>query len=86
MSVDEASLNKISKIVEAFSGVRIPANKPIIGESVFTQTCGVHADGDSKDNLYCNRLAPERFGRLRKYALGKTSGKASVLKNGRTRH
>lgn len=81
MSVDEASLNKISKIVEAFSGVRIPANKPIIGESVFTQTCGVHADGDSKDNLYCNRLAPERFGRLRKYALGKTSGKASVLKN-----
>jgi len=79
--IDESKLHKISKIVEAFSGVRIPANKPIIGENVFTQTCGVHADGDSKGNLYCNELMPERFGRMRKYALGKTSGKASILKN-----
>jgi D-citramalate synthase len=79
--VDEAKLNKISKIVEAFSGVRIPANKPIIGEGVFTQTCGVHADGDNKGNLYYNDLIPERFGRFRKYALGKTSGKASIQKN-----
>lgn len=81
ISVDEAKLNKISKIVEAFSGIRTPANKPIIGESVFTQTCGVHADGDQKGNLYHNALTPERFGRFRKYALGKTSGKASVKKN-----
>ncbi|MCX7747775.1 MAG: 2-isopropylmalate synthase [Clostridia bacterium] len=81
ISVEENRLNKISKIVEAFSGVRIPANKPIIGENVFTQTCGVHADGDNKGNLYYNDLMPERFGRLRKYALGKTSGKASILKN-----
>jgi len=81
ISVDESRLTKISKLVESFSGIRIPANKPIVGENVFTQTCGVHADGDKKGNLYCNKLAPERFGRLRKYALGKTSGKASILKN-----
>lgn len=81
LSVDESKLNKVSKLVEAFSGVRIPANKPVIGENVFTQTCGVHADGDNKGNLYHNNLMPERFGRFRKYALGKTSGKASVLKN-----
>jgi D-citramalate synthase len=41
----------------------------------------VHADGDSKDNLYYNNLMPERFGRKRKYALGKQSGKATVKKN-----
>jgi D-citramalate synthase len=81
LSVDETQLNKISRLVEAFSGIRTPANKPIIGESVFTQTCGVHADGDQKGNLYHNNLTPERFGRLRKYALGKTSGKASIIKN-----
>ncbi len=81
LSVDETKLNKISSIVEAFSGMRIPYNMPITGENVFTQTCGVHADGDSKAGLYHNRLAPERFGRLRKYALGKTSGKASIVKN-----
>ncbi len=81
LAIEEAALGKISKIVEAFSGVRIPGNKPIIGENVFTQTCGVHADGDTKDSLYCNKLDPERFGRFRRYALGKTSGKASVAKN-----
>jgi len=81
ISVDETKLNKISRIVEAFSGIRVPANKPIVGENVFTQTCGVHADGDSKGGLYHNALIPERFGRFRKYALGKTSGKASIIKN-----
>lgn len=80
-SVAEKSLYQISKIVETFSGIRIPANKPVIGENVFTQTAGIHADGDKKNNLYFNNLLPERFGRLRKYALGKTSGKANIENN-----
>ena len=81
ISIDETKLNKVSKLVETISGIRIPDNKPLIGASVFTQTCGVHADGDSKENLYYNDLLPERFGRVRKYALGKTSGKANIVKN-----
>jgi len=80
-NLNENNLTRVSRIVESFSGVRIPANKPLIGENVFTQTCGVHADGDSKANLYYNALLPERFGRVRKYALGKTSGKANIRKN-----
>lgn len=79
--IDETKLKKISRMVEAFTGMRIPTNEPIIGENVFTQTCGVHADGDKKGNLYVSELTPERFGRERKYALGKTSGKASIAKN-----
>ena len=80
-TVQEITLNKISKIVETISGIRVASNMPIIGENVFTQTAGVHADGDKKGNLYCNELMPERFGRVRKYALGKTSGKANIEKN-----
>lgn len=80
-TVKEIYLNKISKIVETISGIRVASNMPIIGENVFTQTAGVHADGDKKGNLYCNELMPERFGRVRKYALGKTSGKANIEKN-----
>jgi D-citramalate synthase len=80
-SVDETKLTKISRLVESFSGIRVPGNKPVIGDFVFTQTCGVHADGDSKNDLYFNDLLPERFGRVRKYALGKTSGKANIKKN-----
>jgi D-citramalate synthase len=71
----------VSKLVESFSGIRIPTNKPLIGEFVFTQCSGVHADGDTKNELYFNDLLPERFGRKRKYALGKTSGKANIRKN-----
>jgi len=77
----EREITKASKMVETFSGIRIPVNKPIVGENVFTQTSGVHADGDTKDNLYFNNLLPERFGRKRKYALGKQSGKATIKKN-----
>lgn len=80
-NVDETKINKVSHIVESFSGVVVPANKPIIGENVFTQCAGVHADGDNKNNLYYNDLLPERFGREREYALGKTSGKANIKKN-----
>lgn len=80
-SVVEKSLYTVSKLVETFSGFRIPDNKPIIGENVFTQTAGIHADGDKKNNLYFNELLPERFGRERKYALGKTSGKANIENN-----
>lgn len=79
--VNESRLNRVSKLVETFSGIRIPTNKPLIGEFVFTQCSGVHADGDNKNNLYFNDLLPERFGRTRTYALGKTSGKANIKAN-----
>ncbi len=81
IAVKEQSLYKVSKLVSAFTGFGIPANKPIVGDNVFTQTAGIHADGDSKKNLYFNDLLPERFGRKRQYALGKTSGKANIQKN-----
>ncbi len=80
-NIIERSVNHVSRVVESYSGVRIPANKPVIGANVFTQCAGIHADGDNKNNLYYNDLLPERFGRTREYALGKTSGKANIRKN-----
>lgn len=80
-TVNESKISQVSKSVEMFSGIHIAPNQPITGENVFTQCAGVHADGDSKNNLYFNALIPERFGRTREYALGKTSGKANIRKN-----
>ncbi len=77
-NVDEKKLHKISRTIEIFSGQRMANNKPIYGKNVFTQTAGIHADGDKKGNLYGNRLVPKRFDRKRKYALGKLSGKANL--------
>ena len=81
VSVNEKALYSVSKLIETFSGIMIPANKPIVGANVFTQTAGIHADGDNKKNLYFNDLLPERFSRKREYALGKSSGKANIQKN-----
>ena len=80
-NIREDKLNDISRLVESYSGIVVAPNQPIIGDNVFTQVAGVHADGDKKDNLYCNALMPERFGRRREYALGKNSGKANIAKN-----
>ena len=75
-NIDETALFQISRLVESYSAIPISPNRPIVGESVFTQVAGVHADGDNKHNL-----KPERFGRKREYALGKNSGKANIIKN-----
>jgi D-citramalate synthase len=80
-NINETQLNNISRMVESFSGIAVAPNQPIVGENVFTQVAGVHADGDNKDKLYYNELIPERFGRKREYALGKNSGKANIAKN-----
>lgn len=80
-SINEGKLNDISRLVEGYSGIAVAPNQPIVGENVFTQVAGVHADGDNKSNLYCNDLVPERFGRKREYALGKTSGNANIERN-----
>lgn len=80
-SIREESINKVSRVVESYSGQIISSNQPIVGDNVFTQCAGIHADGDNKNNLYYNDLFPERFGRVREYALGKLSGKANIRKN-----
>ena len=81
LSIDEARIAMLSRMVENFSGKWIAANTPIVGADVFTQTAGIHADGDQKGGLYITALRPERFARKRTYALGKMSGKASLANN-----
>jgi D-citramalate synthase len=76
--VNERALADISTLVAVFSGRRIAVNKPIVGENVFTQAAGIHADGDLKGRLYESRLGPARFGLRRTYAMGKLMGKASL--------
>ncbi|WP_413698590.1 alpha-isopropylmalate synthase regulatory domain-containing protein [Psychromonas sp. KJ10-10] len=81
VNIDEKEVHTLSQLVESFSGKRCADNTPIVGADVFTQTSGIHADGDKKGGLYISALTPERFARSRSYALGKMSGKASLAKN-----
>ncbi|MDR0423712.1 MAG: hypothetical protein LBH46_03960 [Rickettsiales bacterium] len=80
-TLNEKKLKEISNLVANFSRKKISSNAPVVGEDVFTQTAGVHADGDKKGNLYANPLLPARFGVDRSYALGKLSGKSNIEMN-----
>jgi len=79
--IREDKLSSMSQLVATYSGKEVAANTPIVGRDVYTQTAGIHADGDAKGDLYATRLAPGRFGGARRYALGKLSGKASLDQN-----
>jgi len=81
LNIDEKHIVDVSQMVESFSGKFVSGNAPILGTDVFTQTAGIHADGDKKGNLYVTKLSPERFSRTRTYALGKLAGKASLENN-----
>ena len=81
LNVDEQHIVDVSQMVESFSGKFVAGNAPILGTDVFTQTAGIHADGDKKGGLYVTKLSPERFARKRVYALGKMAGKASLTQN-----
>ncbi len=81
LSIDESGIYTLSRMVENFSGKMVADNAPVVGADVFTQTAGIHADGDHKGGLYQSILSPQRFNRSRSYALGKMSGKASLGKN-----
>ena len=81
VAVHTTTIPAMRRLVEGYSGIAVAPNQPVVGENVFTQVAGVHADGDNKSNLYCNDLVPERFGRKREYALGKNSGRANIAKN-----
>ena len=52
-NIKEDRLNDISRLVEGYSGIAVAPNTPVVGDNVFTQVAGVHADGDNKDKLYC---------------------------------
>ncbi len=81
ITVNESSLYKVSKLVSAFTGFGIPANKPIVGDNVFTQTAGIHADGDNKKNFTSMIFCLKGLAESVNMHLGKTSGKANIQKN-----
>src|SRR4030095_4998160 len=76
--VDEARLAAVSRLVATFSGKDVPANAPIVGRDVFTQTAGIHADGDLKGDLYASRLAPARFGHRPRNTVGHSAGNGAL--------
>ncbi|WP_018247468.1 homocitrate synthase [Orenia marismortui] len=72
-------LKGLSEMIEDYSGRRVSANKPIVGEGVFSHESGIHVDGLLKDSSTYEFLSPGDLGRERRFIIGKFSGVSSIM-------
>jgi homocitrate synthase NifV len=77
--VDLSRLAGLADMVASAAKRPIPAAKPIVGGAAFTHESGIHVSALLKDPETYEAVDPRRFGRRRKYVLGKHSGTAAVV-------
>ncbi len=75
-------LVETSRLVERLTGVRIPPNKPIVGENAFSHESGIHAHGVLKDarTFEPGIITPEMVGHKRRIVIGKHAGRHQIKK------
>ncbi|MEE8403152.1 MAG: 2-isopropylmalate synthase, partial [Candidatus Hydrothermarchaeaceae archaeon] len=69
-------LYETSKMVERFTGVRMPPNFPIVGENAFSHESGIHTHGvlERSDTFEPGVMTPEMVGHRRRIVSGKHAG------------
>jgi len=80
--IDTTGIAELSRTVEAYSDVPVPANKPVVGENAFAHESGIHAAGviENSDTFEPGVMTPEMVGTEREFVLGKHTGTNSVRK------
>jgi D-citramalate synthase len=78
IGIKKEKLYPLSKLVEKFTRVVVPPNKPIVGENAFTHESGIHTSALLRDARTYEPISPETVGRKRVIVLGKHAGRASV--------
>ncbi len=75
-------LVETSRLVERLTGVRLPPNKPIVGENAFSHESGIHAHGVLKDarTFEPGVITPEMVGHKRRIVIGKHAGRHQIKK------
>ncbi len=71
-------LVELSKLVEHYSRLKLPPNKPFVGERSFTREAGISIAGWMKYNLGSEPILPELVGNKHGIVVGKKSGKHSI--------
>ncbi len=71
-------LTKLSHMVEKYSGVTMPRNKPVTGELAFSHESGIHIAAILEDPLTYENFPPEMVGGERRFILGKHTGKKAL--------
>ncbi|KKM10672.1 hypothetical protein SY88_12430 [Clostridiales bacterium PH28_bin88] len=71
-------LTKLSREVEAVTGIPVQKNAPVVGANVFTRETGIGIEMQRKNPLVIYPVAPESIGQKAKPLLGKKSGRMSI--------
>ncbi|RQD84885.1 2-isopropylmalate synthase [Methanosalsum natronophilum] len=72
-----------SRLVERFTGVKMPPTMPIVGENAFAHESGIHTHGvlEQSDTFEPGIMTPEMVGHTRRIVLGKHAGKHAIKKS-----
>ena len=78
--VDTERITELARLVEATSGIDVPANKPVVGRNAFSHESGIHAAGviENADTFEPGVMTPAMVGASRELVLGKHTGTHSV--------
>jgi len=76
-------LTETSKMVEKYSGIKMPPMLPVCGDNAFSHESGIHSQGvlAKSDTFEPGVMTPEMVGQKRRIVLGKHAGKAAVLQS-----
>ncbi len=77
-NLDLSVLREVKKLYEELSGVSIPGNKPVVGNSIFEVESGIHVDGIFKNGANYEPFEPSLVGMERKIIVGKHSGRTNI--------
>jgi len=75
---DLSHLTELSHMVEKFSGITLPRNKPVTGELAFSHESGIHIAAILQDPATYEYFPPGMVGSERKFILGKHTGKKAL--------
>jgi methanogen homocitrate synthase len=71
-------LTELSHMVEKYSGITLPRNKPVTGELAFSHESGIHIAAILDDPATYEYFTPELVGSERHFILGKHTGKKAL--------
>lgn len=78
LGVDTTRLYSLSTLVGRLTGVKMPVNKPIVGDNAFAHESGIHVHGILNNASTYEPLSPELVGHSRRIVLGKHTGKNAI--------
>jgi 2-isopropylmalate synthase len=78
LGLDTTRLYSLSNLVGRLTGVKMPVNKPIVGDNAFAHESGIHVHGILNNSSTYEPMSPEMVGHSRRIVLGKHTGANAV--------